>query len=70
MPYADPEKQREAQRKSVAKRRAEKKAAGVREGNPDVRARVERDKPRARLARYRGAHAGNAVHASGTGTCK
>lgn len=40
MPYADPEKQREAQRKSVAKRRAEKKAAGVHEGNPDVRARA------------------------------
>ena len=40
MPYADPEKRREAQRKSVAKRRAEKKAAGVREGNPDVRARA------------------------------
>ena len=41
MPYADPEKQREADRKRKARARAEKKAAGVREGNPDVRARVD-----------------------------
>ena len=40
MPYADPEKQREADRKRKTRARAEKKAAGVRDGNPDVRARA------------------------------
>ena len=40
MPYADPEKKREVDRKGKARARAEKKAAGAREGNPDVRARA------------------------------
>ena len=43
MPYADPEKQREADRKRKARARAEKKAEEseeVRERKPDVRARA------------------------------
>lgn len=43
MPYADPEKQREARRESEARRRAKKKAEKaeeVHEGKPDVRARA------------------------------
>ena len=43
MPYADPEKQREADRKRKARARAEKKAEEseeVRERKPDIRARA------------------------------
>ena len=39
MPYADPEKKREVDRKGKARARAEKKAAEGRERSPDVRAR-------------------------------
>ena len=40
MPYADPEKKREVDRKGKARARAEKKAAEGRERSPDVRARA------------------------------